>query len=426
MKLISLARTRNLPGGGGLSIGHRLHAGLIFPVLVFLAVALAGLFLVNQVHRHYVIAAGQQHVLQKQLHQLQGAFGEQNELIRTFLLNPEPEYRSQYLKALKQYQATEKTLLASALTPKVQEGLLQLRAKHQLISQQSREALALSDHGFPSSALFLWETQSSPLKEDMQALLETLAADQAKAMHKQGLLAQSREKSVLWATALLAALVICFSITAGMKINQSFVRDQHRARLKERRQLARDLHDEVSQTLFSANLMAKTSGKLWHKDPDKARLCLDELGGLTQSALSQMRSVLTGLRPDLAGQSDLAAMLRQLAARLEQRNAFELSCHIVDVPVLKEDIQLAFYRVAQEAMNNIVKHARASRVNLYLERKGKLLVLTIKDDGIGFVPGEHRDSSLGLAMMQERAWEINGELEVASQPGFGSQIRLSR
>ena len=207
--------------------------------------------------------------------------------------------------------------------------------------------------------------------------------------------------------------------------------------LQQRQQLARDLHDEVSQTLFSANLMVKSTTKIWHKDPQKIGGYLDEFGLLTQSALTEMRAVLTGLRPDIiannrhyTGVADTKAidtdtfdikanvniklLLNALAQQCINRHGLMVSTNIQISAVVEENIGLTFYRVAQEAINNIVKHSKAGAIHLALYEENNQLILAIGDDGIGFDLKTRKESAMGLMMMQERAAEIKAQLVIVS------------
>ncbi|MEW5959169.1 MAG: PAS domain S-box protein [Chloroflexota bacterium] len=208
---------------------------------------------------------------------------------------------------------------------------------------------------------------------------------------------------------------------------------QELAALEERHRLARDLHDAVSQTLFSASLAAEVLPVLWKNQPDQGELCLTELQHLTKGALAEMRALLLELRPAVLAESNLGDLLRQLVSAIVSRIRLPVKLNIETPPVLPAEVQVALYRVAQEALNNIVKHAQASQVEITLVYQplagatsgGKArLELRICDNGRGFDPGSVELNHFGLGIMRERAEAIGAVFEVSSRPGHGTEIAV--
>jgi signal transduction histidine kinase len=197
------------------------------------------------------------------------------------------------------------------------------------------------------------------------------------------------------------------------------------ATLSERNRLARDLHDAVSQTLFSASLIADVLPKLWQRNPDAAQQKLNELGQLTRGALSEMRTLLLELRPTSLADIDLGDLLRHLVnafiGRTRTPAVLEISGQI-DPPA---EVKSVFYRVAQEALNNIGKHAQATQVQLHLARAEGQARLEVRDNGRGFNPNSSRPGSLGLGIMRERAESIAAQLTLESRPGAGTKLVLT-
>jgi len=198
------------------------------------------------------------------------------------------------------------------------------------------------------------------------------------------------------------------------------------AALAERSRLARELHDAVSQTLFSASLIADVLPRLWDRNPDIAHERLHELRELTRGALGEMRTLLVELRPAALVKADLTELISQLAdaivgrARLPVEVTFEGN---ISPPV---DVKIALYRIVQEALNNVVKHARASEATLSLRADAEgNLVLHITDDGRGFNPEDVSAGSFGLGIMEERATAIGADLTIESQAGVGTTITLT-
>jgi signal transduction histidine kinase len=195
--------------------------------------------------------------------------------------------------------------------------------------------------------------------------------------------------------------------------------------LEERRRLACDLHDSVTQTLFSASVIAEMLPRLWERDPERARDGLEELAGLTRGALSEMRGMLTEMRGESSAHfSDLPAHLQTLIDTLTQRGSVRATLCIDGNITLPAPVQLVFYRVAQESMNNIAKHARATHAQVTLHRRADRVELCIRDDGRGFdmasVPAGH----LGLEIMRERAALVGADYRIESMPGRGTTVRL--
>ncbi len=194
---------------------------------------------------------------------------------------------------------------------------------------------------------------------------------------------------------------------------------------RERSRLARDLHDAVTQTLFSTTLTAEVLPRIWDRDPAEGRRKLEELRELTRGALAEMRTLLLELRPDALAESELKDLLRHLSnafnarARIPIITTFEGAC---DLPL---EEKIAFYRVAQEALNNIARHSQASQVTLALRCPPGSMEMQVSDDGQGFDPGAAgtRDH-FGLRIMRERAEQVGARFEIRSQPGQGTHILM--
>jgi PAS domain S-box-containing protein len=205
----------------------------------------------------------------------------------------------------------------------------------------------------------------------------------------------------------------------------------------ERSRLARDLHDSVTQSLFSASLVAEVLATIWQKDPDEAIHSLEQLRRLTRGALAEMRAMLLELRPTALLESKLDDLLRQLAEAMAGRADVIVSPDAQPVPALPPDVQVTFYRIAQEALQNVAKHAEARHVALRLEASPPLepeqatgdwrgqVQLQVSDDGRGFDPASVQANRLGLHIMRERAESIGAELTVETGPGRGTQITLA-
>lgn len=208
------------------------------------------------------------------------------------------------------------------------------------------------------------------------------------------------------------------------------------AAIEERNRLARDLHDSVTQILFSASLVAEVLPQKWQRDPNEGLSSLNELLLLTRGALAEMRTLLLELRPEAITKIPLGELIAQLTEAVTSRGYLPFELYIENTPPVPEEVQLTFYRVAQEALNNAVKHANAKRVSVSLnfsqlqdpgsESNERWQVkLSIKDDGVGFNTGVLRDERMGLGIMRERAENIGAALEIASQRGEGTRVTLN-
>lgn len=203
---------------------------------------------------------------------------------------------------------------------------------------------------------------------------------------------------------------------------------------RERRAIARELHDSVSQALYAANVAAETVPLIWELDPDEGRERLQELSGFTHTALAEMRALLVELRPRALVDTPLHETLRLLAAAVAARHAAKAAHTLAPAPLLPPEVQVALYRIAQEALNNAGKHAGAARLALTLEvcppfevvaEWTGTVAVTVSDDGRGFDPHLSPAGRMGLGTMRERAAEIGATIVVNSRPGAGTTVRIS-
>lgn len=190
----------------------------------------------------------------------------------------------------------------------------------------------------------------------------------------------------------------------------------------ERARLARDLHDSVAQILFSASLVGEVLPRLWEKDPSKGRVQLAELRSLTKSALAEMRSLLYELRPTALLNTPLPETLHHLVDGAAGRASIPINLTAVGNTPLPPEIKVAFYRITQEALNNIVKHANAAEASVTLKRLPDRAELCIIDNGRGFVPEVRGQDRLGLNIIRERTQTIGAILQIESQPGQGTRV----
>lgn len=214
-------------------------------------------------------------------------------------------------------------------------------------------------------------------------------------------------------------------VTARIQAEQQLQQQaQALAALQERQRLAQNLHDAVNQSLFSAGLIAEVLPRLWEQNPAEGRRSLEDLRRLTRGALAEMRGLLAELRPQVLIDSKLGDLLRQLGNAFTGRTNIPVAVTVVGQGDLPADVQVAFYRLCQEAFNNIAKHARASRVMLELHYGVGTVELQIRDDGRGFDPEHTPSGHYGLSMMHERAEAVGARLSVKSRPNHGTEITI--
>jgi len=199
---------------------------------------------------------------------------------------------------------------------------------------------------------------------------------------------------------------------------------QELAVLEERQRLARNLHDAVNQSLFSAGLIAEVLPRLWDRDQAEARSSLEDLRRLTRGAMAEMRALLAELRPSTLTDSDLGDLLRLLGNAIEGRSNLPVATSISGEFHLPANVQVMFYRVCQEALNNVAKHSKASQVEIVLKQEDADIEMRIHDNGHGFDPHKTYSGHYGLGMMRERAEAAGAVLTISSQPGTGTELMV--
>jgi signal transduction histidine kinase len=234
---------------------------------------------------------------------------------------------------------------------------------------------------------------ASDFTEADQKLIELLAAHAAIAITNARLYEQSRELSIL----------------------------------SERNRLALELHDAVSQKLFSLVLTAEAAATLVGRDAGAAGEQLARLKILAQEALDELRGLIFELRPPDLERDGLCGVLRKHVEVLRQRQSGEITVELQDGIGGDPERDAEILRIAQEALHNALRHAGAEHVIVRLRADNEELVLEVDDDGVGFDPSapKLRSKRLGLTSMEERARRLGGRLEIDSTPGAGTSVRLA-
>jgi PAS domain S-box-containing protein len=231
-----------------------------------------------------------------------------------------------------------------------------------------------------------------------------------------------------------ADLAFAFASQAAVAVENSQLYEQAQAlaAVEERQRLARELHDVVSQTLFSASLSADVLPRLWERNPEEGQRCLNEVRQLTRGALAEMRTLLLELRPAALAEGKLGDLLRHLAEAITSQARLPVTLEVEGECDLSPEVKVAVYRIAQEALNNVARHAAASQATVHLRcvpsappgngEPSEGLELRISDDGHGFDLAGVAPDSLGLGIMTERAQAIEADLKIESQIGHGTQV----
>ncbi|MFC8833770.1 GAF domain-containing sensor histidine kinase [Streptomyces griseoincarnatus] len=195
---------------------------------------------------------------------------------------------------------------------------------------------------------------------------------------------------------------------------------------EERSRLAHELHDAVSQKLFSLRLTAQAAARLVDRDPARAKGELQQVAELAAEAADELRAAVVELRPAALDEDGLAATLRTQVQVLDRAHSARVTFTGHGVRALPAAQEEAVLRVAQEALHNALRHSGGSHVDVILERRGNGAVLRVGDDGDGFDPHTVRRAGrhLGLVSMRDRASGVGGRLTVESAPGKGTTIEM--
>jgi PAS domain S-box-containing protein len=195
---------------------------------------------------------------------------------------------------------------------------------------------------------------------------------------------------------------------------------------RERTHLAQDLHDSVTQALFSMTLTTRAAEMLLQRDPAATAEKLGELRELAQDALAEMRTLIFELRPGSLAEEGLVSALRKHVAAVQGRTGLPVVFEADEILSVGPELEEALYRICQEALHNVVKHAAARQVQIELRRDGGCVSVVVTDDGTGFDPTTaSRGGHLGLAGIRARVERFGGRLTIESAPGSGTRLEIS-
>ncbi|MBB5776390.1 GAF domain-containing sensor histidine kinase [Nonomuraea jabiensis] len=219
-------------------------------------------------------------------------------------------------------------------------------------------------------------------------------------------------------------LLTLFAAHAAIALTNArlYERGRELAMLEERNRVARELHDAVTQKLFSLRLTAQAASAMLDRAPEKAAAELERVQRLAGEALSELRAVIVELRPAELDRHGLAETLRKHVRLLDRLHPAMVTFECAELPPVDSAVEVAVLRVAQEALHNVLRHAEATSVSVRLAYEDGKLVLIVRDDGNGFEQAESR--GLGLVSMRDRAESVGGVMTVESARGRGTTVRV--
>jgi signal transduction histidine kinase len=218
------------------------------------------------------------------------------------------------------------------------------------------------------------------------------------------------------------AETIALDLAAAIESARFSRQAQAAAVAEERSRLARELHDSITQTLYSVSILAEALPRVLERDLEDAKRNANHMRQVVLGALAEMRTLLFELRPEALDTADLGVLLGQLAASLRARGRLGVDLNIEGKVEPPPNIKTGLYRIAQEAFSNIARHARATHVTVALQDLPDRVLLTIQDDGRGFDPDSAAAEQMGLRIMRERAEGLGLQLVIESQAGRGTGI----
>jgi signal transduction histidine kinase len=196
--------------------------------------------------------------------------------------------------------------------------------------------------------------------------------------------------------------------------------------IEERNRLARELHDAMTQNLFSLSLTAEAAGGLVRTDPGRAEAEIDHVRRLARETQAELRSLIFELRPPRLEADGLVATVGKDLEVLGRAHGLKADLRVHGAPKLASTAEVELYRIVQEALNNAVRHARAESVAVDVDATDGTVTITVRDDGVGFDPAARaiRERRLGLTSMRERAESLGGTLTIESAPRSGTTVRV--
>ncbi len=211
--------------------------------------------------------------------------------------------------------------------------------------------------------------------------------------------------------------------TTNEQLQQYALQVEDLAAVRERNRIARDIHDSLGHALTALNVQLQTAGKLWNNDLNQSRSFLTQAQRLGELAIKEVRQSVGALRADAREEEPLEGAIESLVKDFRQGTGISISTHMTLNAVPSPQVIKVIYRIVQEALTNICKHAQATRVNIQLRASPDQVCLTIEDNGRGFRLNSN-PTGFGLHSMRERVTALKGDLQLVTAPGAGCRITV--
>ncbi|MET8863661.1 GAF domain-containing sensor histidine kinase [Nonomuraea sp. NPDC004580] len=309
--------------------------------------------------------------------------------------------------------------VAEGLTDKQWDAIGPLPRQHGMLGAMLREGAPVRLPDLRKDERFEWWPKAHPVMKDF---LGVPIRDGDRVL---GIIFLANKRRGGGFTEADQELLTLFAAHAAIALTNARLYEHSRelAMLEERNRMARELHDAVSQKLFSLRLSAQAAGALLDKDTGKAAAELDRVQRLAGEAISELRAVIVELRPAELDRHGLTETLRKHVRLLDRLHPPLVAFECGELPALAPETEVAVLRVAQEALHNALRHSGAANVRMRLAYEDGRLVLGVHDDGKGFDPADPQ-RGLGLVSMRDRAESVGGVMTVASAPGEGTTVRM--
>ncbi|MGW0810499.1 GAF domain-containing protein [Nonomuraea sp. NPDC002799] len=308
--------------------------------------------------------------------------------------------------------------VAEGLTDKQWEAIGPLPRQHGMLGAMLREGVPARLPDLRKDPRFEWWPKAHPVMKDF---LGVPIRDGERVL---GIIFLANKRTPGGFTQADQDLLTLFAAHAAIALTNARLYEDGRelAMLEERNRMARELHDAVTQKLFSLRLTAQAAATMLDKAPDRVAVELERVQRLAGEALAELRAVIVELRPAELDRHGLAETLRKHVRLLDRIHESEVVFECDELPSLGPEVEVAVLRVAQEALHNALRHSGAARVSVRLACAGGRLALTVRDDGDGFDQAESR--GLGLVSMRERAESLGGVMTVESARHAGTTVHV--
>ncbi|MEV4159478.1 GAF domain-containing sensor histidine kinase [Nonomuraea dietziae] len=309
--------------------------------------------------------------------------------------------------------------VAEGITDKQWDAIGPLPRQHGMLGAMLREGVPVRLPDLPKDPRFEYWPKAHPVMHDFLGV-PILDGEQVL-----GIIFLANKKVPGGFTEEDEKLLTMFAAHAALALTNArlYERGRELAMLEERNRMARELHDAVTQKLFSLRLTAQAANSLLQVDPARAAVELERVQRLAGEALAELRAVIVELRPAELDRHGLAETLRKHVRLLDRLQPCEVVFEGDELPAVPSEVEVAVLRVAQEALHNALRHSGAERVSVRLTHTSGKLVLVVRDEGVGFDDAGHV-RGLGLVSMADRAEAVGGAVTVSSEPGKGTTVRM--